>query len=309
MILTVTPNPALDVTYTVDALRPDEVHRVGAVAQRGGGKGINVARVLHTVGVHTCAVAPVGGPTGTTLSQDLRAAGLHADLVPVSGETRRTTAVLSASDDSVTLFNEPGAELSRKDWRTLRAAVKRRLPGAAVLVCSGSLPPGAPADGYAQLLALAQGIPTVLDTSGEALLAGLEGLPSVIKPNLDELRAVAGHDDPLTAAQQLCSAGAGAVVVSQGADGLLVQSAAGTWRAVPSARLTGNTTGAGDAAVAGIAWELSLGGGWPEIARRAVALSGAAVLGPLAGDIDLEHFQREHVAVAATEVRSGTPCP
>ncbi|MFE0022631.1 1-phosphofructokinase family hexose kinase [Amycolatopsis sp. NPDC059021] len=291
MILTVTPNSALDVTYTVDGLRPDSVHRVREMRARAGGKGINVARVLHTLGEDVRAVATAGGATGNAFTAELSEAGIPADLVPVGGETRRTTTILSTVDDTVTLFNEPGPDLSAQEWTSLVDTVGRHTPD--VLVCSGSLPPGA--GGYAELLTT--GVPAILDTSGAALTAGLSGRPSVVKPNLAELREVTGRADPVAAATELRSRGAGTVVVSLGADGLLAVTEHGVWQAAPSKTLTGNATGAGDAAVAGIALGIAGGEPWPGILRRAVALSGAAVLGPLAGDIDLAHYRRELGAV------------
>ncbi|MFC3453402.1 1-phosphofructokinase family hexose kinase [Amycolatopsis speibonae] len=290
MIVTVTPNTALDVTYTVDDLRPGGVHRARDVRHRAGGKGVNVARVLHTLGADVRAILTAGGATGAAVEGDLAAAGIPADIVPIGGETRRTTTVL-ADDGSVTLLNEPGPRLTEAEWQTLAAAVRTRKPD--VLVCSGSLPPGA--GGYAGLLG---DTPSILDTSGEALLAGLAAKPSVVKPNADELREVTGLRDPVAAATELRRAGAGAVVVSLGPDGLLAVTPSGTWHAAPSTVLTGNTTGAGDAVVAALALGLSRAEAWPDILRRAVALSGAAVLGPLAGDVDLAHYQAEQGLVA-----------
>ncbi|AUI59969.1 1-phosphofructokinase family hexose kinase [Amycolatopsis sp. BJA-103] len=290
MIVTVTPNTALDVTYTVDGLRPGEVHRVGDVRNRAGGKGVNVARVLHALGADVRAVLTAGGATGSAVVADLAAVGVAAEAVPIGGETRRTTTVL-AGDGSVTLLNEPGPRLTEDEWQAFATAVRARR--ADVLVCSGSLPPGA--GGYAGLLGAS---PSILDTSGEALIAGLAGKPSVVKPNADELREVTGLRDPVAAAAELRKAGAGAVVVSLGPEGLLAVTGSGTWHAVPSTVLRGNTTGAGDAVVAALALGLSRRESWPDILRRAVALSGAAVLGPLAGDVDLTHYQAEQGLVA-----------
>lgn len=293
MIVTVTPNTALDVTYTVDSLRPDAVHRARDVRRRAGGKGVNVARVLHVLGVEVRVVATAGGVTGAEVADELDEAGLAAELVPIAGETRRTTAVLSTEDGSVTLLNEPGPELSGAEWAALTERVRSCAPD--VLVYSGSLPPGAPPDGYARLLG---GATSILDTSGPALLAGLAGRPSVVKPNAEELREVTGLADPEAAAHELRKAGADAVVVSLGPDGLLAVTGSGTWHAAPSTVLTGNSTGAGDAVVAALALGLSRREPWPEILRHAVALSGAAVLGPLAGDVDLAHYHREQGLVA-----------
>ncbi|WP_216215763.1 1-phosphofructokinase family hexose kinase [Amycolatopsis aidingensis] len=299
MILTVTPNTALDVTYTLERLVPGTTHRVRQVRTRAGGKGMNVARVVRAAGGRACAVGTAGGAESALLLADLAAAGLRHELVPIAGGTRRTVTMLSTVDDKVTLLNEPGPELAAAEWAALTGTVRRLLPTAGVLVCAGSLPAGA--GGYAELLALAGDIPTILDTSGAALTTALSARPAVVKPNAAELREVTGLADPVAAAHRLRAAGARAVVVSLGPDGLLAVTGRGTWRARPSVPLAGNPTGAGDAAVAGIALELAAGSPWPRVLRRAVALSAAAVLGPLAGDIDPEHYRREYDAVTVEE--------
>ena len=164
---------------------------------------------------------------------------------------------------------------------------------------SGSLPPGVPAEAYAELirLAAAGGVPAVLDTSGEALRRGAAAGPAVVKPNLAELEATVGRAVPADpsavagAADELRSHGAEAVVVSLGADGLLAVTGDGTWLAAP-ARAAGNPTGAGDAAVAGLARGLALGRPWPERLRHAAALGAAAVAAPVAGVVRLADYDR-----------------
>ncbi|OZM70949.1 1-phosphofructokinase [Amycolatopsis antarctica] len=304
MILTVTPNPALDVTYTLGQLVPNSVLRPSAVHRRAGGKGVNVARVLHAVGQDTVALLPVGTGDGELLRAELVDSGVPHEFVGTGGATRRTTTLLSTVDDTVTLLNEPGSRLSEMEWQELADAVHRLLPSASVLVCSGSLPPESRTDAYAQLIRMATraGVPSVLDTSGAALLEGVAAGPAVVKPNASELRECTGLDDPLAAARALRARGADAVLVSLGPDGLLACTGEGVWRARPSRPLRGNTTGAGDAAVAGIALELAARSSWPRVLRQAVALSSAAVLGPLAGDVDLEYHRRELRAVAVEEV-------
>ncbi|WP_158895494.1 1-phosphofructokinase family hexose kinase [Amycolatopsis anabasis] len=302
MIVTVTPNTALDVTYTLERLVPDVAHRAHRVDRRAGGKGVNVARVLHTLGARTCAIGTAGGPDGTLIRADLRAAGISHLLLDTRSNSRRTTTILATADETVTLVSEPGAELSTVEWKAIEGAVRRLVSQATVLVCSGSLPPGVPADAYARLIDIAGALPTILDASGEALAAGLDARPTVVKPNAAELVEVTGQPDPLAAAEALRAEGAGAVLVSLGAEGILAATPQGAWHARPSRPLTGNATGAGDAAVAGIALELAAGSAWPEVLRRAVALSSAAVLGPLAGDFDIDHYRRELDAVLIEEV-------
>ncbi|RZQ61727.1 1-phosphofructokinase family hexose kinase [Amycolatopsis suaedae] len=305
MILTVTPNPALDVTYRVPRLVPGGVVKADRVYRRAGGKGVNVARVLHSLGVPTLAVLPVGGSDGRAVVEELDSSGLAYQTVEVAGPTRRTVTVVSTADSTETLVSEPGEPPSDVEWAALLDVVRGRIGEASVLVSSGSLPPGAPVDAHAQLLALAaeHGVPSVLDTSGEPLLAGLAGRPAVVKPNADELRQVIGSDEPLRAMEMLRDAGAGAVVASFGARGMMARCADGTWLATPSRSLTGNATGAGDAAVAGIAEALAGGTpDWPGLLRRVVALSASAVLGPLAGDIDHAYLEAELPAVTVEEI-------
>lgn len=186
------------------------------------------------------------------------------------------------------------------------ATVHGLLDHASVLVCAGSLPPGVPSDAYAELIGLAHrhGVTAILDTSGAALSAGIVARPHLVKPNVEELREVTGIDDPLAGARELRLRGAGAVLASLGAAGLLLVAERGAWRARPTHPVRGNTTGAGDAAVAGAALEMAGGRPWPEVLRRAVAVSASAVLGPFAGDIDLDHHRREHSAVTVEEIHA-----
>ncbi|MDR3033242.1 MAG: hexose kinase, partial [Kitasatospora sp.] len=234
MILTVTPNPALDVTYTVPGFRPHTSHRVAEAAAQAGGKGVNVARVLTALGRPARCVLPLGGPTGDAVRADLAAAGLDHAEVPIGGDTRRTVTIADGTD--ATVLNEPGPTLSPAEWDALLDETARHLPQAAVLVLSGSLPPGAPADGYAQLVALGRrfGRPVVLDADGPALLAALPARPTAIKPNAAELTAATGLPDPRGAARVLLRRGAGSVLASLGPAGLRAVAPHGTWRCPPT---------------------------------------------------------------------------
>ncbi|MFC6595068.1 1-phosphofructokinase family hexose kinase [Kitasatospora paranensis] len=307
MLLIVTPNPALDLTYTVPRLRPHTTHRVAAVAARAGGKGVNVARVLAALGRPTRLVLPLGGPDGTAVAADLTAAGLPHLAVPIAGATRRTVAVVDPAD--ATLFNEPGPELAAAEWRAVVAAVAGALPGAGALVLSGSLPPGCADDAYAELVALARThrVPTVLDADGPALTAALAAGPTVVKPNAAELLAATGSTDVATAAEALRGRGADTVVASLGPDGLYAATPEGGWRCTPPVRVTGNPTGAGDAAVAALAAGLQAGAAWPAVLPDAVALSAAAVLAPQAGDFDRSAYLRFRSAARALPIPAPRP--
>lgn len=294
MIVTVTANPALDMTYGLERLVPGRAHRARSVHQRAGGKGVNVARVLRRLGHETRVVAAAGGATGALVRTDLDAAGLRHDLFEIAEESRRTVTLVSTEDGEATLINEPGPTVSREEWAGLGEVVRRVSTSASAVVFAGSLPPGVADDGYAQLVAMvADGVPTVLDTSGPALRAGLAAGPDIVKPNAEELAELTSYTDPVEGAAALRELGARDVVVSLGRDGLLAVTDGGSWRARPSHPVSGNPTGAGDALVAALAVGLRDGSRWSDRLREAVAVSTSAVATPVAGDIDENHYRTE----------------
>lgn len=289
MILTVTPNPAIDLTYRVAALEPGETHRVAAPAARAGGKGLNVARVIAQTGGAAFALTTAGGAPGLRLADDLEASGLPSELVPVSAPTRSSVAIVDEGSGVTTIFNETGGALSPAEWRVLAEAVERLAVPATALVGSGSLPPGAPDSFYADLVEAARrrGIPSVIDATGLPLLAAAEAGADVLKPNRRELADTVGIDDPVEGARALLAAGARLVLVSLGSEGMLAVSTTGVSGARLPQPLAGNATGAGDAAVAAVALSLAAGIDDPALlVRRATAWSAAAVLAPLAGELD-----------------------
>ena len=296
MIVTVTLNAALDVTYRLDRLRLGEANRVASVRERAGGKGVNTARVLAALGQHTLVTGLVGGATGNQFRTDLQAGGLPYLLTPIEQNSRRTVAVVGEDGEQpVTGLWEPGPQVSPGEWtRFSERDFPAALSGAAVVVLSGSLPPGVPADAYAALLrrAAALGVPGVLDADGEALRAGLDGRPALVKPNAEEAARATGAADPAEAAVRLCARGAAVAVVTAGPDGLFGSTAEGlAWHTPAPRRVLGNPTGAGDAATAALARALAEGTPWPQATADAAALAAAAVAAPLAGDYDPELYR------------------
>ncbi|MFG2715549.1 1-phosphofructokinase family hexose kinase [Streptomyces goshikiensis] len=295
MILTVTLNTALDVTYRVPRLRPHTSHRVTEVAERPGGKGLNVARVLAALGHEVTATGFAGGPVGALVRELLAAGspGVVDALVPCAGSTRRTVAVSDGTSGDTTQFNEPGPLISSAEWAEFLGRYATLAAGARAVALCGSLPPGVPVGAYATLVrtARAAGAPVLLDTSGEALRRGIAARPEMIKPNAAELAELTGSRDPLPATRDARRRGAHAVIASLGADGLLAATPQGTWRAAPPRALTGNPTGAGDSAVAGLLSALTEGLDWPARLARAVALSAATVHAPGAGEFDPRTYE------------------
>jgi tagatose 6-phosphate kinase len=292
VIVTVTLNAALDLTYEAPRLAWGHVNRVEAVHARAGGKGINVARTLHQLGHEAVVTGLAGGHTGAAIRTELRHAGLTDRLLPMACESRRTVTAVSREDGAVTAFNEHGPAVSPDEWARFADAFASFLPGADAVVLSGSLPRGIPDAAYAELARACAhyDVPAFVDASGDALLAALEARPALVKPNREEVAAVLGeapadHDGGLRAARTLCERGAEAVVVSLGEDGLCALTPEGAWRAtVP--RVAGNPVGAGDAVVAALAAGLVDGLPWPERLRRAAATGAAAVASPAAGGYD-----------------------
>ncbi|NYE94950.1 hypothetical protein FHU41_001171 [Psychromicrobium silvestre] len=290
MILTITPNPAIDLTYRVAGLQPGGSHRVDAPLSRAGGKGINVARVLAAQGVESRIIATVGGESGRELEQELAAAELPRRLIRVQAATRRSIALVDELGGQTSIFNERGLALEIAEWQALAEAIADELQDAELVVASGSLPTGAPADFYPGVVALAKqaGVPAIIDTSGAGLLSAASAGAALLKPNREELLEATGEHELAAGARVLLRLGARRVLVSDGERGMLAF-AAGTEGHL-SARLpealAGNPTGAGDAAVAGAAVVLASGEQSLEpLLRRAAAWGSAAVLMPAAGEI------------------------
>lgn len=298
MILTVTLNTALDLTYDVPALVPHSSHRVTGLSERPGGKGVNVARVLTALGHDTVVTGFAGGATGAVLRTMLAAlpagpAAVTDALVPVAGDTRRTLAVVDRATGDTTQFNEPGPHVTADEWTAFLTSYGELLGAADAVALCGSLPPGIHVGAYAELVRLARtaGVPVLLDTSGEPLRRGIAARPDLIKPNADELAQLTGSRDALRGARDARRRGAHGVIASLGADGMLAVSPDGTWQAAPPAPVRGNPTGAGDSAVAGLLSGLVEGLDWPDRLRRAVALSTATVLSPTAGEFDRAAYE------------------
>jgi tagatose 6-phosphate kinase len=307
MILVVALNPALDVTHHVPGVDWSGVNRPRQVRVRPGGKGLNVARTLQALDSDTLVIGLAGGVTGDAVRAGLAEAGVPARFASIAGETRRTFAVVDTARHETALFNEPGPRVRASEWAALIVMYEKALAGSSAVVLSGSLPAGLAPDSYAGLAAraAAAGVPVVLDAEGPALLHGAAGGPAIVKPNLAELertvgRSLSGPDLAATAAAagELRAAGAGAVVVSLGGDGLFAVTGDGTWHAAPPGRVAGNPTGAGDAVVAGLAHGLALGTPWPERLRQAAALGTAAVAAPTAGQFDPADYARALAGVS-----------
>jgi 1-phosphofructokinase family hexose kinase len=295
-VLIAGPNLTIDRTSRLPALRPGEVLRLQDVAVTPGGKGLNVARAARALGVPAALVAFVPGRTGHAAAELIGDEGIELRPVSVSGEIRSTSVILEPG--RATVLNEPGPPLGDGDWAALEAAIGSAWGEHGVLVCSGSLPPAAPADGYGRLVTLARdaGRASLVDAGGVTLREALAAGPDVVTPNLAEAEGVEESVDALPdaparaveAGRELMRLGARAAVVTAAEAGAAVVTGDGAWWiAAPRVEAVANPIGAGDVLAAGLASGLEAGLDLVAAACRGVAAAAAGVQAPLAGDLDV----------------------
>jgi len=287
-IATLTMNPAIDKSSAVAQVVAEWKLRCDPPAYEPGGGGINVSRALRNLGGDSLAFYPAGGLAGRMLCDLLDREGLDHRAISIAGVTRENFTVLEKSTGRQYRFGMPGPTLQDAEWRRCLEAISNLLPRIDYLVASGRLPPGVPENFYGQLARLAKEHDTrlIVDTSGEALrLAVKEGV-FLIKPNLREFAELTGRKEvnglqEEHLAQELVSTNkCEMVVVSLGAAGVLVASAAGTERVRAPLVPKKSKVGAGDSTVAGIVLALARGKSWREAVRLGVAAGAAAVMTP-----------------------------
>ncbi len=284
MIVTLTPNPSIDRTVSIERIEVGEVNRATSSRIDPGGKGINVARALTANGGDSIALLPSGGPEGHLLEELLATSGTAYQAVPIAGGTRMNIAVIEP-DGTTTKLNEPGPSLTPEEHAALLAAVSERISaGADWVVGCGSLTPGMPEDVYADLVRQghAAGAKVAIDTSGAPLTAAVPAGPDLIKPNLEELEELVGGSlrtlaDVRVAAQRLVDGGIGTVLVSLGRHGALLVGPDGIAFATSQIERRVSTVGAGDSMLAGYLHAVTLGASAREALSVGSAWGAAAV--------------------------------
>lgn len=283
-ILTLTFNPALDLSTRTARLEPDRKLRCSQSRRDPGGGGVNVSRVLRLLGAEAPAVFLVGGPTGDLYRDLLDAEGVVSLPVPITGETRQNLAVSVEETGEQYRFVLEGPTVSAAEVdAALDTVANAAVPGMWV-VASGSLPPGAGEDSYARLARIvrAAGARCVVDTSGEALALALGEGVDLIKPSRGELSQLVGmpldDDDAVIAAARglVDSARSAVVLVSLGADGAILVTADETIRAAAPKVEVVSTVGAGDSLLAAVVLARAQGRSWTEAVRSGVAAGAAA---------------------------------
>ena len=258
-ILTLTLNPALDVSTAVDRVEPVHKLRCSAEQLHPGGGGVNVARVAQRLGSPVLAMFPSGGLVGQALQRLLSAEGIAQQPIAIAQETRQNFSVHETSTGQDFRFVLPGPTLSPTEWEDCMTACLDRVPQSSLVVLSGSLPRGAPDDCYAQWIQRIRSLNrrVILDASGPALRAALEQGVQLVKPSLRELAELCGRelhtpDEQLSAAQALVHSGQAQVVaLSLGESGALVVTKSAQWRAPALPVEVKSTIGAGDSFLGG----------------------------------------------------------
>ncbi len=290
-VTVLTPNPAIDITYGVAENLVGETNRVSNLEKRPGGKGLNVARILHQLGTPSISVFPAGGESGLWLRRAVEQLHCTSKFVVIDNETRSTVTVTSRNAHP-TVYAEPGPVLQRQEWFGLGRLLVEQLKDSSMLVIAGSLPPRANVNLIGGWIASARaaGVSVLVDTSGAGTIIAARAGVTVLKLNVQELLEATGLGNAAAAIRSLHRLGAQVVVVSVGENGILASDGHAIVTVPAVAGVSGNPTGAGDAATAGLVTAL-LGGHSLEIALEwASACGAAAVLEPVAGEISVAKF-------------------
>jgi 6-phosphofructokinase 2 len=287
-IATITLNPAIDLSTTVDKILPVAKLRGQSQRRDPGGGGINVARVIRRLGGDARAIYPVGGAIGMLLRQLLDSEGVTSHTWPIAAETRENFFVDEVATDKQYRFILPGPRLGEVEWQECLRLVAEIEPFPKVLVASGSLPDGVPHDFYARLARIAKprGAKFILDTSGPALAAAVAEGVDLVKPNLREMRELCGsepsnaHEWEAAAKELVESRRASVVALTMAHLGAALVTREVTLRAPPLPITPRSAVGAGDSFLAALIWRMACGAPIVEAFRLAVAAGAAALLHP-----------------------------
>ena len=295
MILFVAANPSVDRLYALERLTVGAIHRPELVVVVPGGKGLNAARAAARLGGRVTAVGIVGGRAGEWIRDGIESRGIEARWAFSKAETRTCVSIVDRSTGAMTEIYERGEAIDKAAWDELVRLVEREiaLGDIAAMALSGSLPPGAPADGFARLASIAGAaqVPVLADTYGPALSAVLAERPALVKVNADEATSATGAavTDAMSAARAartLLDLGAATAIVTLGPEGAVVATAVGASLLEPPAIRGAYPVGSGDAFLGGMAVGFARGDGMIEAARLGLAAGIANALVPGAGELD-----------------------
>jgi 6-phosphofructokinase 2 len=287
-IVTMTLNPAIDKSASVDHVVAERKLYCKPPRFEPGGGGVNVCRAIKKLGGKSLLLYPAGGLTGKRLQELLDEEGLDHRPLPIVGMIRESLVILEESTGQQFRFGMPGPKLKKNEWESFLQKLAVIDPSPDYVVASGSLPPGAPPDFYAQVARIGKkkGAKTIVDVSGKALKEALEEGVFLIKPNVREFRELVGEDikeesQIKAEAQKMVKSGRCEVlVISLGAAGALVVSEEFAEHILPPTVPIVSKIGAGDSMVAGIVLSLARGKPLRESVLFGVAAGSAAVMTP-----------------------------
>lgn len=299
MITTVTLNAAIDKTYHVDKFIEGVVHRVHNVTSMPGGKGLNVSRVIQQVGGSTTATGFIAGKNGEFIAEALDDIQIANKFVKVNGESRLCLNILSDTTRQSTELLEPGPTVTQQHIAELSQRISELAKRSSIVAMSGSLPAGAPTSTYADLISIVKdhGALPFLDTSGEALIRGIQARPFFIKPNEDEISVLLGEPmkdelQVIKGIQQVMAQGISCVVVTLGASGSLAGYEGTCYRIEAPSVEAVNPVGCGDAFVAAMAVAFEQKHSIEDGLAYATAVATANAMTPIAGQVELEDIER-----------------
>ena len=291
MIVTVTLNPAVDRTYFVSDFAWNSTIRASQSVVGMGGKATDASWVLGELGYGSLALGFAAGATGRLMEKMLRQRGCMTDFVRVEGETRTNIVIVSGGGNGQSTLAEPGLQIDSRHIEKFRRKFSSALKKASCFLIGGSLPPALDASIYTELVKRARqaGLPVVFDASGPGLKAGMEGRPTIAKPNIDEIaelygRPVTGMEEAYRAGRELQDKYGAALVITLGREGALAVLPGRAYR-IPVLKIpVVSTAGAGDAVLAGLAAALSGGRPLEDGLRLGFAAAAAVCLTPATAD-------------------------
>lgn len=299
MILTVTMNAAIDKRYVVKCFEEGQVNRVTTCTYTPGGKGLNVSKPASIAGAEVVATGFVGGHAGDYIVDSLKNFGIKSEFYHMNEESRSCINIWNEEKREQTEFLEPGFTVSEEDFDKFMEKFEKLIVQADVVAISGSLPKGLDGTAYQRMVKAVKnaGKKVILDTSGNLLEMGIKAKPTMVKPNIDEIRMLTGshcdtREELVEAAQKIHSAGIEVVVISLGGEGSVLVCDNGVYRAVVPKIDAVNTVGCGDSMIAGFALGFEKNLPIEETLKLASAISAAAALREETGFFVKEDMER-----------------
>ena len=299
MIVTVTLNAAIDKRYVVENFQVGTVNRVLECSYTAGGKGLNVARIIAQTKTPVVATGFIGGYAGKYIEQQLIKQNIENAFYHLTAESRSCVNIWDLTTKKQTEILEPGFNVSQEHLEALIKHYTTLIESTKVVTLSGSVPQGLSDDVYQEFVKLAKnaGKKVILDTSGQLLKAGIDAKPTMIKPNIDEIRMLTGKscnniNEIIEAATSIYEKGVKIVVVSLGVQGAAMVCDEGIYKVIVPKIKTVNTVGCGDALVGGFALGLSQNLTTLDCLKQACAIASASALSATTGCFLFEDMQR-----------------